>query len=71
MKKKVNMTLVLDSDQEIYAFENWIRYYVEVTDFVILTDTRDLYNEDAHFRDLSKKYYALKKIRNDYINKNK
>lgn len=71
MKKKVNLTIVLDSDEEILEFNNWIRHYVEVKRFIILTDTKELYENDSYFRDISKRYYKLKKIRNDYINKKK
>lgn len=71
MKKKVNLTIVLDSDEEVLEFNNWIRHYVEVKDFIILTDTKELYENDSYFRDISKRYYKLKEIRNDYINKKK
>ena len=66
--KKLNITIELNDDKEIYEFENWIRYYVNVVDFTILTDTKDLYENDNHFKKITKAYYDAKRVRNDYIN---
>ena len=67
--KKVNFTIELDSDEEILQFELFLEQYVKIIDLVILPDTKELYANDKHFKDMTKKYYALKKVRNDYINK--
>ena len=37
-------------------------------DYQVLTDTRDLYDNDTHFRKITSEYYKAKNIRNDYIN---
>lgn len=66
--KKLNITIELTDDKEIYEFENWIRYYVNVVDFTILTDTKELYENDKHFKKITKAYYDAKRVRNDYIN---
>ena len=67
--KKVNFTIELDSDEEILQFENFMKQYVNIIDLVILPDTKELYANDTHFKEMTKKYYSLKKVRNDYINK--
>ena len=67
--KKVNLTIELLDEEEIYQFEHWIRQYVSVTDFMILTDTKELYDTDTHFRKITKEYLDAKRVRNDYINK--
>lgn len=66
---KVNLTLELLDNQEVLEFENWINQYVNVVDFQIITDTKDLYSNDTHFRKLTQIYYDAKRERNDYINK--
>ena len=67
--KKVNLTIELTDNKEIMEFEHWIRYYVNIIDFVILPDTKELYANDSHFKKLTKDYYRMKQVRNDYINK--
>ena len=68
--KKVNITIELVDDEQIHHFEIFLRKNVKVIDFVHLPDTKELYEKDEHFKDITKKYYKLKKIRNDYINLN-
>lgn len=68
MGKMINITIELRDNEEILDFENWIRYYVKVVDFIIFSDTKDLYENSAHFRALTRAYYDAKKLRNDYIN---
>lgn len=65
----VNITLELESNEEVLSFEHWIKQYVNVKDLTILPDTKELYENDSHFKKLTKKYYEAKKERNDYINK--
>lgn len=67
--KKVNLTIELRDNEEIQAFEAWIKRYVKVVDFTHLSDTKELYENDNHFKSLTKDYYRIKKLRNDYINK--
>ena len=33
--KKINLTIELRDNEEIQAFENWIRNYVNVVDFTL------------------------------------
>lgn len=66
----VNLTVELDSNEEVLSFEHFLKQYVNVKDLTILPDTKELYENDTHFKKLTKKYYEAKKIRNDYINKN-
>ena len=67
--KKINLTIELTDNKEILDFEHWIRHYVNVVDFTILPDTKDLYANDSYFKKITKDYYRTKQIRNDYINK--
>ncbi len=64
----VNITLELENNEEVLSFEHWIKQYVNVKDLTILPDTKELYENDSHFKKLTKKYYEAKKLRNDYIN---
>ena len=64
----VNITLELENNEEVLSFEHWIKQYVNVKDLTILPDTKELYENDCHFKKLTKKYYEAKKLRNDYIN---
>ncbi len=66
--KKINLTIELRDNEEIQAFESWIRRHVKVTDFIHLSDTKELYETDNHFKKITSEYYKVKKIRNDYIN---
>ncbi len=66
--RTVNITIELDNDEQAYHFENFIRKQVNVKDFVLLPDTKKLYENDEHFKAMTKKYYAVKRLRNDYIN---
>ena len=66
--KKVNLTIELVDSDEIYRFEKWIKEYVNVTHFQILTDTKELYDSDSYFRQLCKDEKTIKRIKNDYIN---
>ena len=64
----VNFTIELEDNQEVLDFENYLKGWVEVKDFQIIPDTKQLYEKDSHFKLLTKKYYDAKKVRNDYIN---
>ena len=64
----VNLTVVLDNDEQVYHFENFIRKQVDVKDFQIVPDTKELYENNTHFRKLTKAYYYARKQRNDFIN---
>ena len=69
LMKTVNITIELDNDEQIHHFEIFLKKNVTVKDFTILSDTKKLYENDIHFKSLTKKYYAVKRLRNDYINK--
>ena len=69
--KTVNLTIELQDEKEVLAFENWLKQYVNIKDIIILPDTKELYESDKHFRDLTKSYKDARKARNNYINKNK
>ena len=66
--RRVNLTIELRDEEEILNFEHWIRYYVKVVDLRIITDTKELYENDTHFRKLTKMYHDARRTRNDYIN---
>jgi len=68
--KTVNVTIELENDEQVYFFEQFIRKEVKVKDFQILPDTKELYENNSHFRKLTKAYYDAKKLRNDFINDN-
>ena len=69
--KKVNFTIELESDEEILQFECWLEQHVNITDITILPDTKELYEDNAHFRKLCKDAKIAKQIKNDFINKNR
>lgn len=66
--RAVNLTVKFESNEEALRFEKWLNQYVEITDFVLLPDTKELYEKDTTFKKLTNEYYKAKKLRNDYIN---
>ena len=66
--KKVNLTIELSGDKEIFEFEGWLRQYVNVIDFRILPDTDKLYDNDTNFRKLVKAVKEAQRERDVYIN---
>lgn len=66
--KTVNFTIQLEDDAEVSRFEHWLEQYVNIKDLKILPDTKALYENNAHFRTLTQKYYDAKRVREDYIN---
>ena len=67
-KITVNFTIEIN-DTEVMDFENHLRELVKVLDLRFLPDTKELYENDEHFRNLDKIYRKAKKQKNDYINK--
>jgi hypothetical protein len=63
----VNLTIELNED-EIPYFENWMRQNVEVKDFTIIPDTKELYANDNTFKSLCKKVSDAKRVRDLYYN---
>ena len=68
MKTTVNLTVECDSPEQAHYFEIEVRKMVKVKDCRIVSDTKELYDEDPIFRIISKGFRDAKKIRNDYIN---
>ena len=66
--KKVNITIEL-KEEDIIMFNLFMDARFKVIDFIILPDTKNLYETDPTFKALTKEYYKAKKVRNDYINK--
>lgn len=66
--RKVNLTLSFKDDDEAKQFEDWLSRYIDIDDIIYLTDTKELYENDTHFKKLTSEYYRVKKLRNDYIN---
>ena len=67
--RKINIVFEIpDNDLVEFNFEKAIRGQFNVVDYQVLPDTKNLYENDTHFKSLTKKYYEIKKLRNDYIN---
>jgi hypothetical protein len=69
--RKINFTVEIEDNNFIEAqLIEKLRFLIgdSMVDYQVLTDTKDLYENDTHFRKLTKAYYDAKKIRNDYIN---
>ena len=54
MKRKVNITIELDYE-ETEDFKGWLSQYVNVTDYVVFPDAKDLYNSDPVYKKMCKK----------------
>jgi uncharacterized protein YktA (UPF0223 family) len=67
---KLNLTLEMESKEEVSKFIHFIEQYAEIHNWGILTDTTNMYKEDSFFKSISKSYYKSRQVRNDYINKN-
>jgi len=67
---KLNVTLEMESKEEVQRFIDFISNYSNIHDWGILTDTNNMYKEDQSFQSISKAYYKARKLRNDYINEN-
>jgi len=71
--RKINVTIEIDDNDVIeYNLHNTLKSILgtSLIDYSKLTDTKELYENDEHFRKITKAYYSAKKTRNDYINKN-
>lgn len=64
----VNFTIELEDNEELMRFEYWLKDLVNVKDLQIIPDTKDLYENDTHFRKITKIYRDARRVRNDYIN---
>ena len=69
--RKINFTVEIDDNDYVEA--ELLKILSEllgasIIDYQVLTDTKDLYQNDSHFRAITKKYKEAKKVRNDYIN---
>ena len=72
--RKINFTVeIVDNDLIEFNLIKALQKLLgnSMVDYQVLTDTRDLYDNDAHFRKITAEYYKAKKIRNDYINQKK
>jgi hypothetical protein len=65
--KKINITLELEAEQ-INNFEYWLRQNVNVIDFKIMPDTKDIYENDETYRNLCKSVKKAQEIRDKYYN---
>lgn len=63
----VNLTIEMDSS-EVVNFENWMRNNVNVKDFRIVPDTKELYENDKTFQRLCKAVTDAKRTKSIYIN---
>jgi len=68
--RTVNLTIELESLEEISRSKSWLSEHLEIKKFVILPDTNELYDSDINFRHIEKELKKLKKLKNDYINTN-
>lgn len=65
--KTINITLKID-EHDLLNFEGWLRQNLDVIDLKILPNTKDLYNDDPHFKKLVKGVKSAQRIRDKYIN---
>lgn len=65
---KTNFTIELTDKKEVHDFQGWLATYVNILDYRILPDTKELYQNDQTFQKLSKMYYNAKNERDKYIN---
>ena len=66
MKRIVNITVKLDYE-ETEEFKDWLRQYVEITDYVVFPNEGDLYNTDPTYKKMCKKLKADKIAKYNYI----
>ena len=66
---KLNITVEMDSNEEIQQFIYFIEEQTKIHDWQILKDTSKMYKEDSFFRSISKSLKKAKQVRNDYIHK--
>ena len=69
MSLKANFLIEFKTEEELYQFETWLKNYLDFK-VTILPDTKQLYQDDANFKELAKRYKKAKKVYNDYINNN-
>jgi len=67
MIKTVNVTLKLQ-EEEIPAFESWLRMQADVVDLKILPEDRDLYENDKHYKKLCNMVKKAKETKETYYN---
>lgn len=65
--EKLNITLEIEKEQ-LQNFENWLRNNLNVLDFKIVPDTKELYENDQHFKKLSKAVKDAQLERDRYYN---
>ena len=69
----VNITIELKDAQQSHDLEKYLRFHMlpeYKIDFVNLRNTKQLYEDDKHFRKLVKGVKDAKKVRDNYIHKN-
>ena len=69
--RKINITIEIeDNDLIELQLLDFLKDSLgdSIVDYQVLPDTKDLYENDSHFKKLTKAYYEAKRIRNDYIN---
>lgn len=69
--RKINITIEIeDNDLIEFNLHNFLHKNLgtSIIDYTKLSDTKWLYDNDSHFKKLTKAYYEAKKTRNDYIN---
>ena len=70
--RKINFTVEIPDDDftELKLIEALkVLLGDSMTNYQVLTDTKDLYENDSYFKKITGEYYKAKKLRNDYINK--
>jgi hypothetical protein len=68
-QETINITLKIDKS-EVVAFENWLHQQLEVISFNHITDTSQMYKEDATFKKLVKAVKEAQRVKDDYAIKN-
>ena len=66
--RKVNFTLECETDEQAYFLDIFLRDNYKVLDYSMLPDTKQLYEDNKHFRSLVGAVRKVQRIKNDYIN---
>ena len=68
--KKLNCTIEFEDKKDISEFLGWAKDRIYISDWSILTDTSNMYENDSAFRVIAKSLKGNKRTYNKYINDN-
>lgn len=64
------MTMVFDSEEQAYHFEKEVRKMVDVVDWTVIPDQKDLYDTHEGFRKIVKEEKRIKILKYNFIKDN-